>query len=53
MSREWKGESGKALFDSGTKGGEAEKLVRAKFYRAEAELWLVEAGGTVPDETLD
>ncbi|HVX15578.1 MAG TPA: hypothetical protein VHC22_30610 [Pirellulales bacterium] len=43
----------KALFDTGTKGGETEKLAAAKYYRAEAELWLVEAGGRVPEDRLE
>jgi hypothetical protein len=30
-----------SLFVSGAKGGEPEKLGEAKYYRAEAELWLV------------
>ncbi|HVA46403.1 MAG TPA: hypothetical protein VNH11_08520 [Pirellulales bacterium] len=42
----------KALFDTGTKGGEPDKLAAARYYRAEAELWLVEAGGTVPGDRL-
>lgn len=42
----------KALFDTGTKGGESENVAAAKFYRAEAELWLVAAGGKVPEVRL-
>lgn len=43
----------KALYSTGAKGGGTENLARAKYYRAEAELWLVEAGGNVPKERLD
>jgi hypothetical protein len=42
----------RALYTTGTKGGEAEKFAAASYYLAEAELWLVAAGGTVP-ENLD
>ncbi|MGH7138324.1 MAG: hypothetical protein ACREHD_21450 [Pirellulales bacterium] len=41
-----------ALYETGSKGGEHERLARTKYYRAEAELWLVAAGGRVPDERL-
>lgn len=40
----------RALFVTGTKGGEADRLAAAGYYRAEAELWLVGAGGTVPQD---
>ncbi|HUY32928.1 MAG TPA: hypothetical protein VMV69_09115 [Pirellulales bacterium] len=40
----------KALYLGGIKGGEAETFGAAEFYLAEAELWLIEAGGTVPDD---
>jgi hypothetical protein len=43
----------KTLFDGGIKGGEPDKVAAAKYYRAEAKLWLVEAGGTVPDDRLE
>lgn len=43
----------RALFETATKGGEPDKLAAAKYYRAQAELWLVEAGGTVPRERLE
>lgn len=38
----------KALYVTGAKGGEADRFAAAGYYRAEAELWLVAAGGTVP-----
>ena len=38
----------KKLFDTGSKGGEPERVAAAKFYRAEAELWIVAGGGTIP-----
>lgn len=38
-----------ALYFAGSKGGEAEKYHGAEFYLAEAEMWLVDAGGAVPD----
>jgi hypothetical protein len=41
-----------ALYETGSKGGDKERLAAAKYYRAEAELWLVAAGGTVPDDRL-
>ena len=40
----------KAWWLGGIKGGEAETFGAAEFYLAEAELWLIEAGGTVPAE---
>ena len=40
----------RALYTTGTKGGETEKFAEATFYLAEAELWLIDAGGEVPDE---
>jgi hypothetical protein len=41
----------KALYREGIKGGEAEKYRASEYYVAEAELWLVAAGGTVPDKS--
>jgi chemotaxis protein histidine kinase CheA len=41
----------RALFNTGTRGGETEKLATASYYLAEADLWLLEAGGTVPEST--
>lgn len=43
----------KALYETGTKGGEKEREAAAKYYRAEAELWLVAAGGKLPDDRLE
>jgi hypothetical protein len=40
----------RALYTTGTRGGEVEKFGAASFYLAEAELWLLDAGGTIPDE---
>lgn len=40
----------KALFVAGVKGGEADRFAAAVYYRAEAELWLVAAGGRVPQD---
>lgn len=40
----------KALYITGAKGGEAEVLADARYYVAEAEFWLVAAGGTVPEK---
>jgi hypothetical protein len=39
-----------ALFQAAVRGGEAQKLHATEFYVAEAELLLVDAGGTVPDK---
>lgn len=39
-----------ALFDAAARGGEAHKLHATSFYVAEAELWLVDAGGKAPDD---
>lgn len=40
----------KALYITGAKGGGADVLADARYYVAEAELWLVAAGGTVPEK---
>lgn len=40
----------KALYETGARGGEAETYAAACYYAAEAELWLLDAGGEVPDE---
>lgn len=39
-----------ALFDAAARGGEAQKLHATSFYVAEAELWLVDAGGQAPGD---
>ncbi|HUY91673.1 MAG TPA: M56 family metallopeptidase [Pirellulales bacterium] len=39
-----------ALFDVAARGGEAQKLHATSFYVAEAELWLVDAGGQAPGD---
>jgi hypothetical protein len=41
----------RALYNTGTRGGETENFGAASFYLAEAELWLLDAGGTIPDST--
>ena len=38
-----------ALYNTGIRGGETEKFAAASYYLAEAELWLLDAGGSVPD----
>ncbi len=38
------------LYRAGSKGGEDEKYFATKFYLAEAELWLAEAGVTAPQQ---
>lgn len=43
----------KALFDTGAKGGETDRLAAARYYRAEAELWLAAAGGSLPEDRLE
>ena len=43
----------KALYIAGAKGGEAEVLADARYYLAEAEFWLVAAGGTAPEKLGD
>ena len=40
----------KALFEAGVRGGEEQKLRSTSFYLAEAELWLVDAGGKAPSD---
>jgi beta-lactamase regulating signal transducer with metallopeptidase domain len=40
-----------ALYRHGSKGGELEKYFALRFYVAEAELFLADAGGAVPEET--
>lgn len=40
----------RALYNSGTRGGQAELFGAASYYVAEAELWLLDAGGAIPDE---
>ena len=40
----------RALYNAGTRGGETEKFHAASYFLAEAELLLVAAGGTVPEE---
>lgn len=40
----------KALFDAGVKGGETQKVKATSFYVAEAELWLIDAGGKAPGD---
>ena len=37
------------LYRTGSKGGELEKYFATNYYLAEAELWLVDAGGKVPE----
>jgi hypothetical protein len=39
----------KALHGAGSKGGEETKFQASKFYVAEAELMLIDAGGKLPD----
>jgi hypothetical protein len=39
-----------ALFIAGAKGGEAETYAAARYYAAEAELWLLAAGGELPED---
>lgn len=39
-----------ALYRHGSKGGEAEKYFAMRFYVAEAELFLADAGGAVPEK---
>ena len=38
-----------ALYFAGSRGGEAEKYHATEYYLAEAELWLADAGGEVPE----
>lgn len=38
----------RALYNTGTRGGEVERFAAAAYYLAEAELWLEAAGGAVP-----
>jgi hypothetical protein len=40
----------RALYNTGSRGGEAEQFATATYYLAEAELWLEAAGGTVPED---
>jgi hypothetical protein len=40
-----------ALYRNGSKGGEAEMYFAMRFYVAEAELFLADAGGAVPEKT--
>lgn len=40
----------RALYNTGTRGGEVERFAAAAYYLAEAELWIEAAGGTVPAE---
>jgi hypothetical protein len=40
----------RALYNTGSRGGEAEKFSAAAYYLAEAELWIEAAGGTVPED---
>jgi beta-lactamase regulating signal transducer with metallopeptidase domain len=37
-----------AMYFAGSKGGEVEKYYATKFYLAEAEMWLAQAGGDAP-----
>lgn len=39
----------RALYTAATRGGEAERYAEASYYLAEAELWLVAAGGKIPE----
>lgn len=41
----------RALFNTGTRGGETDAFAAASYYLAEADLWLLDAGGTVPEST--
>jgi hypothetical protein len=43
----------RALNKTGARGGETQKLHAAEFYVAEAEFWLVAAGGAVPKKLDD
>lgn len=40
----------RALYTTGSRGGEYEQFAAAAYYLAEAELWLEAAGGAVPDD---
>lgn len=41
----------RALYNTGSRGGEIERFAAATYYLSEAELWIEAAGGTVPEDT--